>query len=394
MLRRHHFLSLLLVFFAETLWAQEQLPDSSRKDLIDYAIKILKISPRNEAAGDGKKVRLSLVPFSTGSDRAISISTVNLAFYRGDPATTNLSTVYFYPYTNFSGRYSFRAISNIWSEENKYSLTGDFRISSNNYEDYGIGSDSHADSVSQLDYNHSRFHLQLNRLVYGFFYAGAGYALDYYSDLSQPQQDVLISDFQQYPYGTGENTTSSGITLNVSRDSRKNIINPQGGFFTGFLFRLNRKELGSSLNWNSVTADIRKYFPLTTAKRSVLALRILYWDTWGQVPYLDLPATMTDRESRVGRGYYYSRFRGTGMAFGEAEYRFTISRNQFLGAVLFVNGQSLREDKPGSDFGQVNPAAGFGLRLKFNKRSDANVTLDFAFGKNSFNWYLNLGEFF
>ena len=30
----------------------------------------------------------------------------------------------------------------------------------------------------------------------------------------------------------------------------------------------------------------------------------------------------------------------------------------------------------------------FGLRLKFNKYSDSNITFDIAFGKESFNWYV------
>ncbi|MDH4296835.1 MAG: BamA/TamA family outer membrane protein [Cyclobacteriaceae bacterium] len=373
--------------------AQDQ-PDTTQKDLIDYTFQILKLKAARDPDQSSRKVRFSFAPASSPAQQRVTlISAINLAFYRGDPAITNLSTVYFYPYTNFAGRYSFSVLSNIWSAENRFNLTSDFKISHNTYNDYGLGSSSSIDSVSVLEYNHTRLHLQVSRLVFGYFYAGIGYYYDQYFNVSQTSLDVLTTDFEDYPYGTTSTTATSGLTVNLLRNSRKNSINPDGGFYTSISYRMFFPWLGSTYTWNALYADVRKYFRVPTKKRSILATRALYWDTWGEVPYLDMPATFTDVESRVGRGYRYARFRGRGMLYGEAEYRFTLSRNQFWGGVVFVNAQSLRET-PSGKFTYVNPAAGFGLRVKFNKRSEANLTFDFAFGKDSFNYYINIGEFF
>jgi hypothetical protein len=81
------------------------------------------------------------------------------------------------------------------------------------------------------------------------------------------------------------------------------------------------------------------------------------------------------------------------MIYGETEYRFDISRNGMWGGVVFVNLQDYKELSSG-EFAYLLPAAGTGIRIKFNKRSKVNLTLDIAVGKDSFNGYFNLGEFF
>ena len=41
-----------------------------------------------------------------------------------------------------------------------------------------------------------------------------------------------------------------------------------------------------------------------------------------------------------------------------------------------------------------HPAAGGGLRIKFNKRSNTNIAIDYGFSKGNSGIYLNLGEVF
>ena len=71
-----------------------------------------------------------------------------------------------------------------------------------------------------------------------------------------------------------------------------------------------------------------------------MAIRAFYWATFGDVPYLNLPATFEDPTGRAGRGYSTDRFRGKHMLFTEAEYRFDITSHGFVGGVLFANVQS------------------------------------------------------
>ncbi len=390
-MRIHAFIT---ICFLIALNAPAQNPiDTTKRDLIDYTMKILKRKPPRDQDQLSRKVRFSIVPVTAGSEGQVAISAINFAFYQGETELTNLSTVYFYPYASFTGRYSFIVISDLWSSGNTYFSNGDFRISSNSYNDYGLGSSSSEDSSIVVDYNHARIRFDVNRNLFGFLYAGIGYSLDYYYDIAQKAPEFSESDFENYPYGTSRTAISSGMTFNLFRDKRKNSINPEGGYYGSVSYNFFHPSLGSTYTWNSLYVDLRRYYLLNTEYRSILAMRLFYWDTWGEVPYLDQPATFTDRESRIARGYSYSRFRGKGMLFGEAEYRFSISKNQFWGGVVFANAQSLRE--PSSDiFEAINPAAGIGLRVKFNKRSNTNLTLDVAEGRDGLNWYINIGEYF
>jgi hypothetical protein len=78
----------------------------------------------------------------------------------------------------------------------------------------------------------------------------------------------------------------------------------------------------------------------------------------------------------------------------EAEYRFPILRNGFLGGVVFANVQSF-SDFPSNKFTTAAPGWGLGLRVKLNKRSRTNITFDYGFGLHGSNGLtINIGEVF
>ena len=77
----------------------------------------------------------------------------------------------------------------------------------------------------------------------------------------------------------------------------------------------------------------------------------------------------------------------------EAEYRFGITENGFLGGVIFGNVQSVAN--PDGKFSNFIPACGVGLRIKYNKKSNTSMAFDYAIGKDgSRGFFLNLGEVF
>ena len=82
------------------------------------------------------------------------------------------------------------------------------------------------------------------------------------------------------------------------------------------------------------------------------------------------------------------------MFYLESEYRFKISRNGFLGGVLFGNLQYFTPEIS-QQFQVLSPGYGGGLRLKLNKHSGANLCIDYGFGKDgSRGFFVNLGEVF
>ncbi len=369
-----------------------------QKDLIEVVSSLFSSREKEaeiEAGRTDKKVNFSLIPVAGASAPSgkVVVSSINAAFYLGNPEVTNLSNVFFIPYTNFSNQLGFIFRPTLWSNRNEWNFTGELRLASNDFNTWGIGTNSGPDIQSILNLQQFRFYGSANHRVLGDFFAGMGYHLDLYFNMSETSLQEGETDLHKYGIGTSGSTTSSGLAFNLVRDSRKNALNPRNGFYTNVTYKYSAPFLGSTYTWSSVIVDIRKYIPFRYDRHSTMAFWVMYWGTYGDVPYLNLPGTAQDLAGRTGRGYKYGRYRGQQMLYAEAEYRFDLSRNGFWGGVVFGNLQSLTGVEE-QEFQQLRPAAGLGLRLKFNKKSDSNITLDFAWGHESFNWNLNLGEYF
>lgn len=141
--------------------------------------------------------------------------------------------------------------------------------------------------------------------------------------------------------------------------------------------------------------DLRKYFYIYAKKhKNILGFWAYYWAvTNGETPYLLLPSNGWDSYAANARGYTQGRYRSEQMITLEAEYRFRISRNGLFGGVFFTNASSYKETNAGFEY--INPAVGTGLRIKLNKNSQTNITLDFSLGiKNNKGFYADVGEVF
>jgi hypothetical protein len=97
-----------------------------------------------------------------------------------------------------------------------------------------------------------------------------------------------------------------------------------------------------------------------------------------------------------GRGYLQGRWRGENVVYGEAEYRFPISRcTQVLGGVVFVNATTASSFDQGVHlFDYIQPACGIGLRILVDKRSRTNILVDLTVGDKSSGIYFSAQEAF
>ncbi|MEJ7680809.1 MAG: hypothetical protein WKG06_23745 [Segetibacter sp.] len=82
------------------------------------------------------------------------------------------------------------------------------------------------------------------------------------------------------------------------------------------------------------------------------------------------------------------------MVYVETEYRFRITRNGLFGGVLFANAETFSA-APGGHLETVQPGVGGGLRIKLNKLSKTNISIDYGFGSHwSQGLFVNIGELF
>ena len=371
----------------------------AQKDLIDIARSLFNIKPRKISRTEKKKVYFSILPISSSDGRSggkALFTSTSLAVYLGDPQTTNLSSFIFTPYFNFKGRYGLPIRSNIWLNNNQWNIVGDTRVLVYPQYTWGLGGKQPEGQRFLVNYNYGRFYQTVMKRIKPYFYAGLGYDLDYYQDIDS-DGDVSLHSFTGYKYGTtkDQNVFSSGVTFNLLYDTRKNSINPLPGAYANIIYRVNSKMLGSNTNWSSLYIDLRKYISLTNAgPKNVLAFWSYFWTSLTPgTPYLNLPSLGWEPYQRSGRGFVQNRYRGQRLAYFETEYRRDITRNGLLGFVLFANVNSVTEPNT-HDFVYWHPAAGSGLRIKFNKKSGTNIAIDYGVSKNFSSINLNLGETF
>jgi hypothetical protein len=320
--------------------------------------------------------------------------TSNISFYTLRNDTAKISTI---STTDLYSQYKqFINIinSNIWTNSNKFNLLGDYRYYIFPVNDFGLGSKTTLADATKVDYEHLRIYEVVLGKISENIFIGAGYNLDYYWGIKETKNAPTdTTDLDRY--GLTTTSTSSGLTVNIQFDNRLNSNNPDNGTYANLQVRDNSKLIGSNSNWQSAVLDIRHYFELSKESHNVIALWSYDWLTLnGKPPYFDLPAAGNDAYNNTSRGYVEDRFRGLNFLYFEAEYRFRILNNGFLGGTVFTNVSSFSE-YPSNKFTAIDPGEGVGLRVKMNKKSNVNLCVDYGIGiGGSRGFVFNMSEVF
>ncbi|QRR02758.1 hypothetical protein HWI92_18470 [Dyadobacter sandarakinus] len=366
------------------------------KDIMDVLKGLKKKSPDDTIKKPEKirsgKMLFSIVPAAgyTLSSGLVGSINVNTAFYTSNPERTNISSITTnFIYTQYK-QMTIPLQANIWTRSNNVNFVVDWRFFKYPQDTYGLGPYTELTDAVQLNNSHLRLHQSVLKKVGKSLFAGLGFFYDVRWNVKQAAENADLTR-----YGLLPRSVSAGPIATISYDNRKNSINPIEGFFANAQYRHNVTLLKSSTNWQSLIVDIRKYFNLPAGSRNTLAIWNYNWLTLhGKPPYLDLPSTGWDPSNNIGRGYIQGRFRSPKLLYLESEYRFALTRNGLLGAVVFANAQSVSA-WPSNDFRKISPAGGLGLRVKVNKTSRANVAIDYGFGLHgSRGLFVNLGEVF
>ncbi|RZL02212.1 MAG: hypothetical protein EOO62_22895, partial [Hymenobacter sp.] len=354
-------------------------------DVADVAHRLYARIPAHDSAGlqHGHRMLL-LVPVVGYSQQTSGVAELALSSAFQRPGA-NVSTVTGAAEYTLNEQLIFTLTSAIWLPDNRWALLGDYRVMKYPQSTYGLGMyTSTSENVVSMDYKYLRVYQTVLRRVAPAWYLGAGLQLDDHWDIVSRNRRREVSTISHYPFGVSDRSISVGPVFSLLHDSRANAINPQGGYLLNVQYRPNLQALGSDTNYQSLIVEGRLYLHPSPRSANILAL----WSynaltLHGNPPFLDLPATGWDMYGNTGRGFIQGRFRGKNLVYGEAEYRFGLTRNRLLGGVVFANAQSVteldytrRQGIVDGNFEKVVPALGTGLRLNLNKASRTNLAID------------------
>ncbi|MCP2027636.1 hypothetical protein L1276_002796 [Flavobacterium sp. HSC-32F16] len=388
---------LLLCFFfffqMQFSYCQNDSISHNNKDILDVLYKLFNKNDSLRKNQD-KKIAFSLLPVPIDANKNAGLVVSFLTtFYLGDSNTTKMSQVSFSPYFSFTKQYVFPIQTYIYTKDNYWNFIGDYRYMIYPQDTYGLGGHNTDKKMSTLDYQQWRFYQFATRKIIGNYRLGLGFLFDNYQNISEESFIDEETDYSKYMNGNFSNESSFGIAIQGLYDSRENNVNPEQGLYVEADYRINTSGVEGK-KWNSIYFDARKYHSFHKYKHRVLAYRAFYWSTFGGKPhYLDLPSIGWDRDGRTGRGFTRNRFRSNALIYFETEYRTDISKNGFWGAVFFANVSSVSKLDT-YQFKKWNPAVGTGLRIKWNKKNNSNLVLDYGISKNDWSLRLGLAENF
>lgn len=384
--------------------ARAQAPDSARRPTQDLGDLVRRVLPprRPRPAPDSATLRparaktvvvLPAVAYTLEA-RLLASVTASVTFQRPGANVSVFSNTLTYT----QNRQIILALNGpLWTAGNRSLWLSDYRLLRYPQLTYGLGSDARTTGPVAMNYNLLRMHQSYYRRVgpRGALYAGVGYFLDARWNIESIGADGQpVRQISGYGIGVAGRSTSSGLVASVLRDTRANQLRPAAGeTYLLLALRTNLRALGSDANYRFFQFDTRRY--LRAGRGGNTLAFWLYGDfALGRAaPYLDLPATGWDTYSVTGRGYIQGRFRGPSLVYGEAEYRFNLTRSRVLGGVVFTNAQAARA--PATGYGRLAPAGGTGIRLCLSKKANTYLGVDYAWGiQGSRGVFFNLGDVF
>ena len=318
----------------------------------------------------------------------------NIAFYRGEPATTRISSVVASLTFSSKGQTAITDRFTVFTKGDRWKLEADHRFQWTSLETYALGTSADTSDGIVADFDFFRLHHTAYYQLRPGLYAGAGLYFDNHvnigpdADTFDAQAEWAASPFMTYTDQHGlpaDSQASAGPSVDLLWDTRDSVINAAHGWLAKASYRMSFNGfLGADSSWERLNLDVRTYRPVASSGRHTIA-GWMFADliVGGVAPYLDLPGTGLDTYGRSARGYSEGQFRGERLAYGEVEYRGTLMRNGLLGMVAFVNATSVSNlQQEERLFDSVAVGGGAGLRLLINKRSKTNLCFDVGIGKN------------
>jgi outer membrane protein assembly factor BamA len=382
-----------------TSWRYD--PTDSLKDLTDVINHIFKKDLRKGTfERENQQVQIGVFPaigytLQTGFAAVVSANAVIYKKHRSPKDSTSLpSTVAASISYSQYNQVILPLQAVIYFNNNKIILVSDWRYLKYPSYTYGLGMHTSPADQTQMNFEYLKLHQSLLFQVRSNMYLGAGYAFDYFWDVDEDNPHPgRVTDFEKYD--SGSSSLASGLSFDFLYDTRDNPINAYRGTYTKVLLIPRFEFMGSYRSWSSLLLEWRGYFRFPESSNNILAFWSYNWFTLtGKPPYLMLPSTAWDKAFNTGRGYIQGRFRSNNMLDAETEYRIQLTRNGLLGMVLFANFESFSDINTWY-FPSIAPAGGVGLRLKLNKYSRTNISIDYGWGRQgSQGFFVNLGEAF
>src|SRR4051812_3245466 len=203
----------------------------------------------------------------------------NVAFYRGDPSITHISSVVASVTVSTESQTAVTDRFTMFGRGDRWRLEGDQRFQWTSLQTYGLGTsaDTRTGVTARFDFFRLH-HTAYYRLRDGLF-AGAGVYFDNHTNVGPAEgADAEWAESPYVTYSTAhhlplESQRSAGSSADLLWDTRDSFINPDHGWFAKASYRtLFDGFLGGDSAWQKVNVDVRTYRNVSRSGRHRLAV--------------------------------------------------------------------------------------------------------------------------
>ncbi|MBB5620621.1 outer membrane protein assembly factor BamA [Pedobacter cryoconitis] len=395
----------LFLSFSCAVFAQEKPPlkdTVAQQDVNDIFRRLFKKNSKADTTFK-KTSSLAILPSigytpSTGFMFGADVSVTKIF---GNPKTTTISIFDAFGAVSTNQLALIQLKHNVYSEANQWYLDGSWEFGKTVVLDHGIGTGKDDPGISPIRYTYAKLYENIYHKIFDNFYAGAGFAFNYYTNIDDERENSANSKTRNHFYSVKNGFptygyTASGLSVNLQYDTRDQPFRAYKGVYINLSLRSNRKWLGSDESATQLKTELRKYWSLSK-KNPEHVLAFWLWGSYllkGKIPYLELPGTGSDTYQRLGRGYTIARFKGPSYFYNELEYRFPITANKLISGVTFFNMQTANNQFRTRLLEYWEAGGGAGLRILFNKHTRTNLCLDYGFGNGSNGVFVGINEAF
>ena len=253
---------------------------------------------------------------------------------------------------------------------------------------YGIGNLTTDEERIDISFQQFVFEPLLLRRVLPNFFLGGGVR---YNTIFNTRLDEATDELPEgFDLQDSLGSTSAGIELAASFDSRDNVLNAERGLLVELTQGFYGTGFGGSNRFELTKFDLRRYQRLGTG--ATLAYQLFGRHSWNDTPAQELSVL---GGSNLLRGFTEGRFRDRVAVFTQAEYRWQ-GPGRF-GAVGFVGAGQVAGRVGDLRLADMRYSVGAGLRILIIPSEKLNLRLDYAFGlgpSSDSNFYLGIAEAF
>lgn len=340
-------------------------------------------SEEDSSFSKGNALVVPIVYFTPETNWAFGLGGITYYNFGKDRKTTRPSSAYFYATYTLMDQKIFDLPFHIFSNLEKWYITGEFAYYDFPFRFYGVGQDIDPNTFEHYHINQKKAYASFYKRLGGALYAGPRVFIDNFDNIdAKPSGDLRMLPLK----GTtgGQNV---GLGFGILYDSRKNVYCARKGWYIelGYSNYAARSiNLGAFHNFR---ADIRKYIKVTP--KATLAMNFFSNIKLGDVPFYML--------SEFGglfrmRGYYRASYRAQNVMLFQAEWRQDIKGR--FGMVAFGGLGSVCDDFEDLFVFNARPSGGIGLRFIINRKEHIPLRADFGKGVGFQGTYFTTGEAF